>query len=326
MLDSDQSDKSLYLTEAKYRMLVEQSPDGIAIYDRQGRFSEVNNRTCEMLGYTREELYKKRVPDVIAPEDLARQPLRFDELTSGRPLMDERLLLRKDGTHLPVELSARMLSDGTFQVIVRDITARKQAEEEIRLLNTQLEERVRQRTEELENANRDLRNEIAERQRAEEALRITQTQLRRLVESNIIGILVGDFSGNALYANDALLDMLGYTRAEFDAGAMQWGNITPPEYAHMGIEATRRLRETGVSGSYEKIYRHKDGRLISALVGAARLDDTSNIAIAYIVDISERKKLEEQLRIREREISTLIDNSPDIIIRLDLNMRPLYVN
>lgn len=326
MLENDQVENNRYLTEDKYRMLVEQSPDGIAIYDRQGRFSEVNRRACEMLGYTPEELYRKRVPDVIAPEDLERQPLRLDDLRSGETAIDERVLLRKDGTRLPVELSVRLLTNGSFQVVVRDITARKKAEEEIRTLNASLEDRVRERTQELEDAIAKVRAEEAERERAEEALRITQGQLRRLVESNIIGILVGDFSGNALHANDALLDMLGYTREEFDSGALQWGNITPPEYADMGQEAIRQLRETGISGDYERVYRHKDGRLIHALVGAARLDETSNTAVAFIVDITERKKLEEQLRIREREVSTLIDNSPDIILRVDLNLRPTYVN
>ena len=114
----------------RYRILVEQSPDGIATYDQQGRILEVNERALEMLGYKRDEA-PRNVVDLIAPEDLAAQPLRTDLLRDGHPITGERVLLRKDGTRLPVELSARMLSDGTIQVVVRDITERKRLESDI---------------------------------------------------------------------------------------------------------------------------------------------------------------------------------------------------
>jgi len=119
-------------SEDKYRILVEQASDGIAIYDGSGRLVEINTRACEFLGYTRDEMLSMNVSDVIAPEDLADTPLRYDVLRSGQPVLGERVLRRKDGTYIPVELSARMLSDGRFQVIVRDITRRKAMEEEIR--------------------------------------------------------------------------------------------------------------------------------------------------------------------------------------------------
>src|SRR6478672_6306574 len=115
----------------RYRILVEQSPDGIATYDQQGRILEVNDRALEMLGYKRGEATPRNVVDLIAPEDLAAQPLRTDLLRDGHPITGERMLLRKDGTRLPVELSARMLSNGTIQVVVRDITERKRLESEI---------------------------------------------------------------------------------------------------------------------------------------------------------------------------------------------------
>ena len=118
--------------EDKYRILVEQASDGIAIYDHEGKIAEVNSRTCELIGYTREEMLALNVSDVIAPQNLAETPLRYEELRSGKSLLGERIILRKDGTTLPVELSARMLSDGRFQVIIRDITQRKVMEEEIR--------------------------------------------------------------------------------------------------------------------------------------------------------------------------------------------------
>ncbi|MEO8287585.1 MAG: PAS domain S-box protein [Chloroflexota bacterium] len=118
--------------EDKYRILVEQASDGIAIYNQQGRIVEANTRASELIGYTREELLALNVSDVIARDDLEDTPLRYEALRSGQPLIGERLLIRKDGSELCVELSARMLSDGRFQVLIRDITERKKLEQEIK--------------------------------------------------------------------------------------------------------------------------------------------------------------------------------------------------
>jgi PAS domain S-box-containing protein len=114
-----------------YRLLVEQASDGIVIYDQQGVILEINPRALEMSGYTREDLIGRRVTDFIAPDDLEKTPLRTEALREGRPMLGERVLVRPDGSRLPVELSARMLSDGRIHVLVRDITERKRLESEI---------------------------------------------------------------------------------------------------------------------------------------------------------------------------------------------------
>jgi PAS domain S-box-containing protein len=154
-----------------YRLLVEQASDGIVIYDQQGVILEANARACEMSGYPREEMVGRTVTEFIAPDDLERTPLRTDALRDGQPVLGERIILRRDGTRLPVELSARMLSDGRIHVLVRDITRQKLAEEKIRYLNSRLEQRVAERTARLRDANRALRAEVAERRNAEERYR-----------------------------------------------------------------------------------------------------------------------------------------------------------
>lgn len=164
-------------SEGKYRMLIEQASDGIAVYDMQGDILEINTRACEMLGYSREELLKLNVRDVIAPDDLSATPLRYSELLPGRTVLGERVLIRKDGTTFPVELSAKALDSRYVQTIVRDITQRKRVEEEIASLYAELERRVLERTAELSEANieleqinAELAEEIAERKLAEERL------------------------------------------------------------------------------------------------------------------------------------------------------------
>jgi two-component system, cell cycle sensor histidine kinase and response regulator CckA len=118
-------------SEDKYRLLVEQASDGIAVYDRTGTILEVNTRACEMIGYSHDELVGMSVSQIVARDDLTETPLRYEALATGQPLLGERTLVRRDGTSMPVELSARMLSNGQIQVIVRDITERKRMEVEI---------------------------------------------------------------------------------------------------------------------------------------------------------------------------------------------------
>jgi len=172
------AEEALRQSESKYRLLMEQASDGIHTYDLCGNFIETNSKLCELLGYTREELLRLNVKDLIPPADLAAAPLRFDELQSGKTLLTERQLRCKDGTLFPVEISGRMIQDGVLQSIVRDVSERKRAEEQLREAYDELERRVRKRTAELARVNDTLEAEIAERRHAEET---RKELLRRLV-------------------------------------------------------------------------------------------------------------------------------------------------
>lgn len=116
-------------SEEVYRALFAQAADGIFIANKQGRYIEVNQRGCQMLGYTREELLGLTMMDLIPDEDRGHDPLKLDKLRTGSPFLKERRLRCKDGRLLPVEISAQMLEDGNFLGMVRDISKRKKAEE-----------------------------------------------------------------------------------------------------------------------------------------------------------------------------------------------------
>jgi|GEM_PF-4394230 len=124
-----QAEQELREGENKYRLLMERASDGIHTYDLDGNFLDVNSKLCEMLGYARDEMLRLNVRDLVLAEELVAAPIRFDELRAGKSLITERRLRRKDGTLLPVEISGRMTETGMLQAIIRDISARKHAEE-----------------------------------------------------------------------------------------------------------------------------------------------------------------------------------------------------
>lgn len=154
------------------------------------------------------------------------------------------------------------------------------------------EERLRAITLLQQKAN-SLEAEIVERKAAEERLRVSESRYRQLFDSNLIGVFVSDFDGMFLDANDAFLDLLGYTREELLAATLQRDALTPPEFQYLSQKAVKALQETGASGTYEKEYLHKSGKRIPVLVAVKRIEDTDT-CIGFVLDNSERKEQEKR--------------------------------
>lgn len=136
--------------------------------------------------------------------------------------------------------------------------------------------------------------DITERKRMEETLRASELKLRRLVEANIVGIAITTLSGQILEANDIFLSLVGYTREELQAGKLSWRTITPPEYQQTSEQAVEELRQHGICKPIEKAYVNKEGKQVSVLLAATRLDENTDHCICFILDITERKELEKQ--------------------------------
>ena len=160
------SQQALGESEARLRRLMEQAADAFFVHDEAGRFIEVNRQACESLGYHREELLGMTIADVdtgVPPEDI---PALLEKLRTGGHVTVMSTHRRRDGTEFPVEVRVGIFTVGQetlYLSLARDISERqameaslREREEKYRLLNVELEERVRQRTAELERANREL--------------------------------------------------------------------------------------------------------------------------------------------------------------------------
>jgi two-component system sensor histidine kinase/response regulator len=170
-----QAEERLAISEAKYRTMIDHANDAIMVV--QGfELVFANRQAAEALGYNLEEFLSLSMVDIIPEISLSMVMDRFEKRITGKISTSVYTLdvLRKDGQHLPIEISANPIDhEGTPAVLViaRDITERKQAEEKLVAYREHLEHLVQQRTVELADANTDLLEQIAERERAEEALR-----------------------------------------------------------------------------------------------------------------------------------------------------------
>jgi len=152
-----------------------------------------------------------------------------------------------------------------------------------------LEEKVRERTAELGEMNLQLRRELAERKRMEDALRESESRFRRLSDSNMIGILFWDLKGRITEANDAFLEMLGYTREDLEAGRIHWDQVTRPENLSLDENAFTEMRDTGACTPFKRQFIRKDGSTVDLLFGAALLEGTQNKIVCFAVDLTRYK-------------------------------------
>lgn len=142
-------DDALRRSDEQFRELFEHAADGIFIADLDGRYTDVNRAGCELLGYARDELVGKTILDLIDPADAPRLWLSREALLRGDTETAEWTLRCKDGSRVPVEVSARILSDGRWLGFVRDVTERRRAFDATRAMAAELERRVAQRTAQL---------------------------------------------------------------------------------------------------------------------------------------------------------------------------------
>lgn len=125
-----QADAALRESEHRFRALFDQAVDGIFIADQEGKYMDANLSACRMLGYRREELIRMRISDLIPAEDRDRlvESKEYFLRNPENVQVAEWKLKRKDGEYIDTEISARILPDGRWMAIVRDITERKKTQ------------------------------------------------------------------------------------------------------------------------------------------------------------------------------------------------------
>jgi len=297
------ANQRLQESEERYRLVLEAANDGI--WDWYCTTDEVycNERLLEIIGVSRSEISLNYATfiELMHPEDLPRIKAAVNaHLTHGEKCEVEFRLRHASGEY------RYCLARGKAQRDARGCPYRMMG----------------------------VLSDITERKQLEDALRASESRFRRLVEADVIGIVLADLSGSLIEANDAFLHMVGYTRQELNSGRLRWRDMTPPEYACLDERALIEFRSVGVCTPFEKEYIRKDGSRVPILIGGALVEGMKEMAICFVLDLRERKhseaeivKLNQDLERRINELETLLDVIPiGIAIAQDPECRYIRVN
>lgn len=258
--DKEKAEKAILASEAKYKELIEQASDGIFISDRDGRYIEVNTSACKMLGYEKEELLKMSGSDILYhASDIENLYKSYDALKSGESYIREVTLRKKDNTPLEVESSSKMISDGRFIGIVRDLTERKKVAEEI----------------------------LA-----------SKRQFQNLVE-NITGVYwVNNLETHeTIYISPSYETIWGSPVKEIYENPMAFINSIHAEDRNRVMASYHSLADTlKESITYRIIRPDGEVRWISALINVVPDSKGNKLEYGYAEDITERKKAAEEIK------------------------------
>ncbi len=394
-------EKALENSAKRERAMIENSLDVICAVDAEGKFVSVSPASLKIWGYSPEELIGQHFIEFVAPEDVAKSNEAALKIMSGSEARDfENRYIHKNGSPVNIRWAAFWSEkDGLMFCVGRDITERKEAEAEMRLMKSavdsigegvvitdaqkpdnpiiytnaafekvkgykfeevkgrncrflqgaetnsqtvdEIREALKQETSfrgEILNYRKNgepfwndlsispvfdqsghltnfvgVQQDISERKQAEEILRASEAKFKKLFDSSIIGITITRLDGSIVEANDVFLKIVGYSRSELLAGKLRWDEMTPPEILWQDERAKEQLLKFGSSIPREKEYIRKDGSRVPVMVGSTLLNDSENNIIAYVIDISERKRAEDALRESEIWMRTILDTEPECV-------------
>jgi len=274
-------------SQERFRLAFEDANIGMCLVDLNGRLTRVNQKMCEIFGYTRKELEELTVNDIAHPEDLNLSPTFMDRATSGEVehAIFEKRYFHKNGHIVYGQVSSSLVRDaqGAPQYFISHV------------------------------------QDITERKQAEVALRQSEEKFKQLFDDAPVGYFEYDVQGRITSINRTELEMLGYALEEM-IGQLVWKFVVEEEIARQQILAKLAGTMPPARG-LERTYRRKDGTTFPAIVeDRLILDSEGKIKgiRATIQDITEHKKAEEALRSSEEKYRTILENIEDGYFEVDI--------
>ncbi len=271
------TESALKITEDKYRILFDNANDAIFIHSMgdgvPGKFIEVNNLACSMMGYSKDELLSFRLSDIESPECRDIDIKAQEKLRKEKHAVYESCLIRSNGDKLLCEISSHSIGlDGmTVAVsIARDITRRKKAE-----------------------------NELKE----------SEEMYRSLIDVSPDAVFVMDTSGRIIYASDRALEMNGAPSLDLFVGRSVFDLITPADREKTTQLFNRVFTEGVMHGQEFSLLRYSGEKMTGEASARVLRGASGEIkgAIVTVRDITERKKIEEEARKSNAVVKKVMD-------------------
>ncbi len=289
-------EEALRESEERFRSVLENLLDGVAVNDKDFRFKYVNEQLTKIYGFSREELIGRDLRDYLDEGSKRLLADRAEQRKKGIKLSNlfEVNIIRKDGERRNAEVSARSIKDSKGEintiVILKDITERKQAEQ---------------------------------------ALRESESKFRGLVENSIVGVyLIQD--GVFKYVNSRFAEIHGYTVEEMVDKMGTRETVLPEDMQKVEGSISKRMRNGGKFSSYEFKIQTKDKKIRNVQVfGSGTIYQGKPAVIGVLLDITDLKQTEELLKNREERAEQLAKENAVIaeigrIINSTLKIEEVY--
>lgn len=266
-----QIEEKLAESEAKFRRLVEGANDVIWSCNVDGIVNYLSPQFSTLFGWNENEWIGKKVQEFVHPEDISSLNNNYyNLLASGKKINNYEFRHRhKNGYYIWVRTSATPVKNEQGKII----------------------------------SIQGILSDISDFKQAEIALQASENQFRKVFTSNVVGMMFTNFSGKIMDANDRFLEILGYTRADFNANKINWADITPTEYVVKDQQVMEHLERYRMIEPWEKEYYRKDGSRVPVIIGVALLTEIDSTCVCVVVDISDRKKYENQLQRTNEELA-----------------------
>ena len=303
-------DKKLKESEARFRSVYENSFDAILLTKPDGTVLAANHAAEDMFLMSEEEIIKAGRDGLVVNDNRLKSALKERNRTGKARA--ELMHKRKDGSTFLGEVTSNIFTDVDSSIktsmIIRDLTGRKEAEDELKQARDNLEEKVQERTSELE--------------KYYESLKESETKFRELFNKALDTIALTEIQENMLpghfiEVNEAVIQKSGYTKEELM-------NMTPldlftPNSQDEILKSASELQKKGYA-TFEATYIVKDGKQIPAEVNVHIFKlGGKDVALAIARDITERKKAEAALKESELKFRKLFNQATDMLSLTELS-------
>jgi PAS domain S-box-containing protein len=291
-----QTEEALRRSEERYRTILESIQEGYFETDLDGKYTFANDANCRFLGYTKEELVGMNYRQHSNEKSVEELRTHYTRLyRTGKPIEGlEVESIRKDGSKAIYETSVSLMTDSEGETI----------------------------------GFRGVSRDITERKKAEEALRQSEERYRTILESIEDGYYEEDLAGNFVFFNEAMCRIYGYPKEELLG--LNYRRYTDKETAKKLFQVFNDIYRTGnPSNGYSYELIRKDGAKRYIEASASLIKDPSDKPIGFrgiARDVTERKQMEEALREREEQYSTLLETMEEGYYEVDLAGSLTFIN